>query len=154
MESPKKQSIYFELGTSYIGEGDTQKMFDLFKQAYELKPDTPESQIIYAIGAIYTKNAAVLKELSPLISQDTVINDNRFIAAYARIGDYNSVISILNARIQKDPTNKTNKLTLASTYVNIGDKAKAISIIEQMIKDDPTFKTEGEGYIQQINSSK
>jgi len=152
-ESPKKQSIYFELGTSYIGQGNNQKMFELFKQAYELNPQSKESRIIYTIGAIYTKNSAVLKEMATFIDQDTIIFDNRFLTTYVRIGDYNSVINILSARIQKDPNNKQNKLDLASTYVNLGQKQQAIDIISQMIKDDPSFKAEGEGYIKQIQNS-
>ncbi len=153
VESPNKQSIYFELGSSYIGQGNIQKMFELFKKAYELKPESRESRIIYAIGAIYAKNSEALKEVATLIDQDTIVFDNRFLTTYARIGDYNSVINILNIRIQKDPSNKQNKLDLASTYVNIGQKQQAINIITQMIKDDPSFKVEGEEYIKQIQNS-
>ena len=152
-ESPKKQSIYFELGTSYLGLGQQQKMFDLFKQAYDLKPTSLESKTIYAIGAIYAKNEKVLSEMYAQIDPSVIISDNRFLKAYADVGDYNTAISILSTRIKNDPANRQNKLSLASLYVSIGQKQKAIDIIRQMIVDDPTFKAEGEGYIIQIQKS-
>ncbi len=151
-ESPKKQSIYFELGSSYIGKNDLQKMFELFKKSYELNPNTHESQILYALAGIYTKNQAVLVEMGKVISNQTIITDNRFLKAYADIGDYNMVLAILNARLQIDPNNKQNNLYLASIYVTIGQKQKAIEVLQAMIVRDPSFKAEGEAYIKQVQS--
>lgn len=153
VESPKKQTIYFELSSSYLGKKDFNKMFELIKKAYDFEPEAPESKTLYAIAAIYTKNNAVLNELSTKIDQNTILTDNRFLQTYATVGDYNSVISILSARLLKDPKNAQYKLSLASAYVTIGQKQKAIDIIREMIQSDPNFKTEGEGYIQQIQNS-
>ena len=152
-ESPKKQPIYFELGTSYLGKKDFGKMSELFKTAYDLERNSLEGKIIYTIGALYSRDPEVLKEMSTQISQDVIISDNRFLNAYAEIGDYNSVIAILNARIEKDPTNGQYKLSLASAYATIGQKQKAIDIISDMIAKDPSFKTQGEEYIKQIQNS-
>ncbi|MBA3733394.1 O-antigen ligase family protein [Patescibacteria group bacterium] len=154
VESPKKLSLYFELGNSYIGKADYVKAFETFKKAYELNPNVLESKIIYAIGALYTKNAAVLKELAPQIDPNVIINDNRFLKAYVDIGDYNSVIAILNARIAKDPNNLQYQLSLASAYATIGQKQKAIDIIRAIIAKEPTFKAQGEEYIKQIQAGK
>lgn len=152
VESPLKQTVHFELGSSYLGKRDFQKTYELFKKAYDLKPESRESQILYAIAAIYTSNEAVLKEMSAKIDQETILNDNRFLNTYANLGDYNSVINILNVRIQRNPNSKQDKLFLASAYINMGQKERAILVIEDMIKLDPTFKNEGEVYIQQIRS--
>lgn len=149
-ESPKKQSIYFELGSSYLGKGNSQKMFELFKTAYELKPSSSEAQVIYTVGAIYAKNTEVLKEMSSVVSENTIITDDRFLRAYSAIGDYNSVVTILNARLVKDPTNLQNKFTLADAYWRLGQKQKAISLIREMIVQEPAFKDQGEAAIKQI----
>ncbi len=153
IESPDKQSIYAELGASYLGKGNTAKFFDLMKEAYETTPQSKDAKVMYAVAAIYTKNDAVLKELSAQIDQDTILNDNRFLQTYASTGDYNSVVAILTARIEKDPSNVQYKLSLASTYATMGQKQKAIDIINQIIKSDPSFKDQGEEYIKQINQS-
>lgn len=148
--SPKKQSMYFELGTSYLGKKDFAKAFQTFKIAYDLAPESPESKIIYAVGAIYTKNDAVLKDILPKIDLKSFVTDNRILRAYADAGDMQTVISILGERIKIDPTNKQYKLSLASAYIQVGQKQKAVDVINEMIKADPSFKTEGEGYIKQI----
>ena len=148
--SPKKQSFYFELGTVYLGKGDPKKAFEIFKKAYDLEPASPESKIIYIVGAIYTKNDAVLKEILPQMNVESFISDNRILRAYADIGDINTVIAILTERLKKDPTNMQYKLSLASAYLQIGQRQTAINLIQEMIKQDPTFKEQGESYIKQI----
>ncbi len=152
-ESPKKQTIFFELGTSYLGKKDVAKAFDLFKQAYELDTAATESQVIYALGAIYSRNAAALLDLSGKINQDTIVNDDRFLKAYADMGDYNNVFAIINARLAKNPKDVQTRLTLASAYATVGQKQKAIEVIRGIIADNPDFKAQGEAYIKQIQNS-
>ncbi|MEQ1561363.1 MAG: O-antigen ligase family protein [Nitrospira sp.] len=152
VESPKKQTIYFELGSVYANKGDFVKMFEVFKQAYDLEKNSNESKIMYAIAAIYTKNNDLLKQLINEIGPDTVLNDDRLLKAFSNIGDYGTAINMLNARLQKDPSNSQNKLYLASIYASVGQKDQAILIIRGMIAQNPSFKDEGEGYIKQILS--
>ncbi len=149
-ESPKKQTIYFELGTSYLGKGNNAKMFELFKMAYDLKPENESSKLLYAIGAIYTKNAVVLADILPQIDPQVVATDNRILRAYAAVGDSNAIIAILKERIRLNPADTQSKLSLASTYASIGQRQNAINIIREMIAEDPSFKKDGEAYIGQI----
>ncbi|MSU45282.1 MAG: hypothetical protein EXS47_01480, partial [Candidatus Zambryskibacteria bacterium] len=151
-ESPTKQSIYYELGSSYLGKGDKQKMFEAFKTAYELKPSSDEARAIYAVGAIYTNNTELLKELLPKLEQERIITDNRFLKAYSDVGNFATVVSILNTRIQRDPKNTQNKLSLAATFATMGEKAKAVALLREVIAMEPKFKEQGEYYIQQINN--
>lgn len=151
-ESPKKQTIHFELGSSYLGKGEPGKTLEIFKKAYDFKSDSKEAQILLAIASIYAKNEAVLKEATSKLDPNIIISDNRFVNAYAGIGDFNSAINILNTRLTLDPKNKDNKLLLASVYTRSGQKQRAIALIQEMINADPTFKQEGEAYIQQINA--
>lgn len=150
--SPKKQSVLFELGNSYIGKGDNSKMMEVFRKAYELEPTSDTSIVTYAVGAIYTKDTKILTELSSKINKDAIINDDRILSAYSRIGDVNSVLTILNERIKRDPNNIKNKLTLASVYADIGRKSDAINIIKEVILKDPSLKEKGEQYIKEIES--
>ncbi len=150
VESPNKQSILFETGTSYIGKGDLQSMFKMFKEAYELQPTAKESISVYTLGAIYTKNTVVLKEMSTKIDQSVVINDQRFLKAYSEIGDYNMVIQILEQRLKVDPKNAQNKVILASAYNTIGQKQKAIDILKEIAVDNPEYKDQVDQYIKEI----
>jgi tetratricopeptide (TPR) repeat protein len=91
-----------------------------------------------------------LQQLSSQLDPQTVISDNRFLNAYAAIGDYQSVINILTTRLGQDPKNAQYKLSLASAYATIGQKQKAISLINEIIADNPSFKDQGEQYIKQL----
>jgi FimV-like protein len=151
--SPKKQTIIFELGSSYLAKGDMVRSMELFKQAYDLEPSSPESQIIYALGGIYSGKDEITNEMFSKLGEDRVLFEDRILNAYANIRNYDAVISILSARIQKEPSNSQHKLSLASVYVEIGNKTKAIELINEVIKLDPTFKVQGEEYIKQIQNS-
>lgn len=153
MESPKKQTIYFESGSTYLGLGQPEKMMELFKQAYEFKPTSTESRVIYAMGAIYTKNTKVLSELLPLIDENSYITDPRLFKAYADMGDYNNIIYILQKRVEKNPSDLQAKLSLAAAYSNVGQKQNAILLIREIIKAEPSWKEDGEKFIQQIQNS-
>jgi tetratricopeptide (TPR) repeat protein/O-antigen ligase len=150
IESPNKPAIYFDLGQTFVGKGDFASAFTAFKTGYELAPDSADGQIVYAIGAIYDKNPAVLEQMLFKIGTSTIMTDNRFLQAYARVGDYQTVINILNYRLSLDPTNMQYKLSLASAYLQIGQKQKAISLINDMIAEQPSFKEQGEQYIKEI----
>lgn len=150
VESPKKQSIYFELGSAYLGKGDRQKMFELFKRAYELKTTVLESQVIYFVGAIYTKNTEVINQMLKVIPEKTVIYDARILKAYSDMGDSNTAISILNTRIKANPQTMQDRYLLAGVYYNLGQKQKAVDLIREMIAIQPDFKSQGDVYIQQI----
>lgn len=152
VESPKKQTIYFESGSTYLGLGQPEKMMELFKQAYEFKPEANESRIIYTVGAIYTKDTEVLKKLLPLIDENSLINDARILKAYSDMGDYNSVIFILKKRVEKNPSDLQAKLSLAAAYNNVGQKQNAINLIREIISLEPTWKDQGEQFIKQIQS--
>ncbi len=154
IESPKKQTIYFEISSSYLGKGDQAKMAEYIKKGYDLEPNAPESQILYLISAIYTKNQGLIKTLMETLDQNRIISDNRVVQAFLSIGDYNSVIAILTARVQKDPNNLQSNIDLASLYANLGQKQKAIDIVKLMIEKHPEFKADGESAIKQLQTSK
>ncbi len=149
--SPRKQTILFELGSAHLGKKDFQKVSQYFKQAYDSKPESKESTILYAISAIYTKNDSVLKELSSKLDPQVIISDNRFLSTYVNVGDYESALNILNVRLTADPKNKDTKLSLASVYATMGQKQNAINVLRSIIADDPTFKEQGEYYISELS---
>ncbi len=149
--SPRKQTILFELGSAHLGKKDFQKVSQYFKQAYDSKPESKESAILYAISAIYTKNDSVLKELASKLDPQVIVSDNRFLSTYVNVGDYNSALNILNIRLQADPKNKDTRLSLASVYATMGQKQNAINVLRSIIADDPTFKEQGEYYISELS---
>ncbi|MEY4602089.1 MAG: hypothetical protein RL292_30 [Candidatus Parcubacteria bacterium] len=148
--SPKKPTMYFELGSSYLGKKDYTKAFELFEKAYLLEPRFQDSDIIYTIGALYAGKMDVAQKMFATLG-DKAFTDDRILRTLAELKNYDVVIGILNARLQKDPSNPQNRLTLAGVYAQMGQRQKAIAIIRQLIVDYPDFKAQGESYIQELS---
>ncbi len=148
--SPKKPTMYFELGSSYLGKKDYAKTFEYFEKGYLLEPRFPDADVIYTIGALYAGKIDVAKKMFALLG-DRAFTDDRILRTFIDLKNYDTVIGILSARIQKDPTNPQNRLTLASVYAEMGQKQKAIAIIRDLIKDYPDFKAQGDSYISELS---
>ncbi len=148
--SPNKPTMYFELGSSYIGKKEYAKAFDIFEKAYKLEPRFPDSDIVYTIGALYAGKIDVVKSMLTTLGTKA-ITDDRILRTFADLKDYQTVLGILNARLETDPKNPQTRIALASVYAEIGQKQKAIALIEALIKDYPDFKTQGTEYIQSLS---
>lgn len=148
--SPKKPTMYFELGSSYLGKRDYAKSFELFEKGYNLQPRFPDADVIYTIGALYLGKMDVAQKMFQELG-DRAVTDDRILRTFVDLKNYDTAISILTTRIEKDPTNPQNKLALASVYAEIGQKQKAIAIIQDLIKQYPDFKTQGESYIKELS---
>lgn len=148
--SPKKPTMYFELGSSYIGKKDYVKTFETFKKGYVLEPRFPDADIIYTIGALYAGKMDVAQKMFTELGEKA-FTDDRILRTFAELKNYEVVVGILNTRIQKDPTNPQNRLTLAGVYAEMGQKQKAIGIIQELIKEYPDFKAQGDSYISELS---
>ncbi len=149
--SPKKPAMYFELATSYLGKGDTTKAFELFTTGYNLAPEAPDSQIIYAVGAIYAQKADVVSSMFQKIGEEKVVGDDRILTAYVNTKQFSQAISLLNLRLAKDPANYNVQLQMASVYATAGQKAEAIKVIRAVQTAHPEFKDQLEPYIVELS---
>jgi len=148
--SPKKPTMYFELGSSYLGKKDYQKTFEVFEKAYLIEPRFEGADVIYTIGALYAGKMDIVKAMIEKLGPKAV-SDDRILRAFADLKDYQTVINILSTRLQADPKNPQNLLTLASVYAEIGQKQKAIAIIQEIMKEYPEFKEQGLLYIRELS---
>ena len=148
--SPKKPTMYFELGSSYLGKADYQKAFEYFEKGYLLEPRFRDSDIIYTVGALYAGKMDVVSKMLAQLG-DRAITDDRILRTFADLRDYETTISILRARIERDPSNPQNRLTLAGVYAEVGQRQQAIAIIEELIREYPEFKEQGATYIQELS---
>jgi O-antigen ligase len=103
--SPKRQSIYFELGNMYINRKEYDLALNEFAQAYELAPDYLEARIIYLVGAIYADERGLERTLIDELEERKFIFEDRIISSYNAVGRKEDVIRILEKRIELDPAN-------------------------------------------------
>ncbi len=102
---PTKQVILFEIGAAYINKKDPRTALLVFKQAYDLAPESMEARIIYLVGAIYAGDRALEGEMRALIDERNLNFDDRIMSAYYLNGRTDRVRAILNERKRLDPTN-------------------------------------------------
>jgi O-antigen ligase len=156
--SPGKQAIYFELGNSYINKGEVEKAFKNAEYAYNLEKTNNEALNVYAVTALYAKKVKLAKELILSKYGTLLVDDNRFLNAYAKTGFGDLVVGIWEKRIsdlkKEGKDNPQYHLSLAASYLNIGKRNSSILEIEKVIKLNPKFKDQGEYYIKEIKAGR
>jgi len=149
--APKKQQLYFELGTSYLNKKDYVNGMTTLKKAFDLDQNFEDARRIYAVSAIFAGKELLAEEL--MKDRGGVIQDDeRFLKAYAQKNNVEKVTAILKVFIEKNPTNTQYRLNLAAVYLQNGQKSKSVDQLEKAIEANPSFKKQGEEYIKQIKS--
>lgn len=151
--APKKQQLYFELGTSYLNKGDYENGMAVLKKAFDLDQNFEDARRIYAVSAIFAGQDALAEELMKGHG-GTVQDDERFLKAYAQKNNFEKVVAILKVFIDKNPTNIQYRLNLAAVYLQAGYRTRSIEQLEKAIETNPSFKKQGEFYISEIKAGR
>ncbi len=156
--SPGKQSIYFELGNSYTNKGDMEDAFKNAEYAYNLEENNKAALSVYAITALYSGRIKLAEKLILSEYGTMVVDDNRFLNAYAKTGLNKLVVEIWKKRIadlnSKGVDNAQYHLSLAASYLKINKRGSAVLEIKKVIKLNSKFKKQGEYYISEINAGR
>ncbi|MEK7063260.1 MAG: O-antigen ligase family protein [Patescibacteria group bacterium] len=151
--SPEKQSIYFELGTLALQQGDVQGSLTYFKDAYELAPGYEMAAQYYASGLIRAGQPGVAEQILLERYQTVTPLDINIAQAYLAAKDYPKAITIFRARAEKELTSRAY-VDLAVVQLDAGDRLGAVASLRQAIVVDPTFKQQGESYIADIEAGR
>jgi len=151
--SPKKQQLYFELGTSYLNKGDYENGLATLKKSFDLDQTNGEARRIYAVSAIFADKDVLAEELMKEHG-GVVQDDERFLKAYAQKNNFEKVTAILKVFIEKNPTNLQYRLNLAAVYLQADYRTKSIEQLEKAIEANPDFKKQGEFYISEIKAGR
>ena len=148
--SPNKQSIMFELGTSYLNKGRDKDALEILKKAFDGDQTYIDARIIYAIAAIYSGENKLADGLLVPVWGTALVHDDRIVKAYFDTGQFDKVIQISKERIEKEPNNIQFRVALALAYIKSGMKNEAIGEIRQAMVLNPSFKSDGEKIIKGI----
>ncbi|MBC7836221.1 O-antigen ligase family protein [Acetobacteraceae bacterium] len=150
--SPDKQSILFQLGQTYLQQGDLNNALPIFKKAYELAPQFITARLMYA-GALYF--AQQTKAADALLNEQygTIIVDNdQLLKIYQSLGLHDRVIQIWNLRVGKDPKNPDIYLGLASAYFTAGNLEATIATLQKVAGLNPAAAAEIQAIITQLQA--
>ncbi|MEX1120414.1 MAG: O-antigen ligase family protein, partial [Candidatus Paceibacterota bacterium] len=154
MLSPQKPTILFQLGLNALNRGDADGALKIFKQAYDIAPGYEEARIFYAVGAIYTGNDTLLREILVPEYGSIVVNNNRLLQAYLNKGRMQEVLGILQLRIAENPNDPQTRLSLAAVYLELNRRNDSVIEIQKAIDLDPSFKEQGEYFIQEVRAGR
>lgn len=158
--SPRKQHIYFNIGSAYIMKEEFEKAFEAFEYAYNLDTNYYLAITNYAIGAAYVGRVDIVDWLVGYIfeqydkDKQALIIDDRLIRAYLTLGEHDKIVTLWQEAVKREPQNTQFHLSLSAAYTQVGERAKAIEEINIMIAIDPSLKDQGEQYIRDIEAGK
>ncbi len=152
--SPKKQGIFFEIGSVYINLGEYEKALREFRAAYELEPSFREAALLYAVGATYAGESAFSSELLTKTFGTDLETDDRLIQAYVNTKQYGKVVEMWEKKVADNPGIPQYHLSLAASYFQVGRRGDAVRQIRKVIELNPSFKAQGENYIREIEAGR
>ncbi len=151
--SPNKQTIAFELASTYLNVGKTTEALALLQKAYESAPKFSSARMTYAVAAIYAKQFELAAELlNPVV--DAAISDERVVKAYYDVKQYGKVLDIWKARVAKDPSNPQAQVSLGAAYLLNGERQRSIAALQKASELNPAFKEQAEAYIKEIRAGR
>ncbi|MFA6340938.1 MAG: O-antigen ligase family protein [Candidatus Paceibacterota bacterium] len=123
-QSPKKQTMMFELVKAYSYVGEKEKALALAKKAYELETKFADAKNDYIAAAILNNDNALMREL---MGTTTTSTSDMVVRAY---------------------------LIIAQDFLNKNDIGSAIATINKAVALVPGFKAQGDQVIKDIQSGK
>ena len=152
--SPNKQSIMFEVGSSYINQKKYKEALDIFKKAYELDTNFWQAKVLYVAALIYNKETDLVKKLTKEMYGRELVYEDVFIRAYSDLDQYGTVLALLKEREKGNPDDPELQISLAATYLKLGERTNAVKAVEKAIMLRPSFKEQGEYYIREIKAGR
>ncbi len=152
--SPKKQQIFFELGTAYINSGNPKAALEKLKMAYDSAPEFGEAKVMYAIGAIYAKDLKLADYLLADLEEREIASEERILIALSAVGEYSRAAEIIKKRIKIDPENPQHYFSLAAAYLRAGNRPAAISELRRVGEIIPATKNQADYYIKEIQAGR
>lgn len=146
--SPKKQNMYFELGSAYLSAGMTTEAYETFKKAYEFETKYKEAAVFFAVGSLYAdKKEEAVNALNQSYGTTTV-SDDRLIKAFFEKQQWGLLMPILLERVASNPTSDQFRINLAAAYLQMKQPQKAIQELT-ILRGFPSVDEQGKAMIDQ-----
>lgn len=152
--SPGKQVILFDIAGAHLAKGETAEALQILKTASELEPSYNGAQVLYAIGALYAGEITLAKEIMSTIPEEVLITDTRLIETLVELKQYDILLPIFVARLERAPEEVNNYLSLAALLFEVGDREKSIEVLEALREVEPSLSEEVDSYISDIRAGR
>lgn len=100
---PGKQQVYYDIGSAYFADNQAYEGLKAFQMAYDMAPNNLEAKVVYLLGAIYSGQSNIEREMKKQLTEREFYFDDRILSAYYSQKRTADVIAMLKKRIELDP---------------------------------------------------
>ncbi|MCX6790226.1 MAG: hypothetical protein NTV60_01715, partial [Candidatus Kaiserbacteria bacterium] len=151
--SPKKESIWTEMGVAHWDAGDVKAAASDFNTAYALGPQFTDLAAYAAAGAIATGDTAGADKILLTAFGTTTVDNNILAVAYYRTKDWPRLINVWKLRASAPSATVNTWFSLAAAYYAAGDKANTIKTINEAVARYPEAAASGKAAIEQVQNN-
>ncbi|MCE9629051.1 MAG: O-antigen ligase family protein [Candidatus Vogelbacteria bacterium] len=149
--APKKQVVFMMRARVQASIKNYPKALEDAKYAFQLDESYLEARMLYASMATLSGDTTLASELKKEISIDS-LSINEQINYYAERNDYSKLVSLWQSKLESNPTDIQNYISLAvSLYAN-KQKDKALIVLEEALRLFPNLKDNINQAMNQIKS--
>jgi len=149
-KTPTKQAALFQLGEIKLVQGKFDESLELFKRAYELAPEYEEARKLYAFLLIRTGKDKEAVNLLTEYYGTAAVDDPRLFMEWTNAERYDIVVQILEARVEKNPEDIQQQVSLAAAYHKLGRTEEAITLLEGIQEVYPEYAGQMQDFIKEI----
>lgn len=152
-DSPGKQQLLFQLGSTFIAQGDTKSALPPLEQAFNEEPNYDLARTLYAAALYYNNQADKADQLLIDKFGSVYVDSQPLLQAYYTTKQYVRLAKIYENRVVENPTDVQSIVGHAvMNYFATGDKTAAIAELQKAITVDPSVTSQIQSFITQINS--
>lgn len=151
--TPTKQHALMQLGEVRIARGKTEEGLALFKQAYESAPQFDELARLYAAALVRTGRD---KEAVDLLTErfgTPAVDDSRLFMAWVQAKRFDIASKILEQRVENDPDNIQEIISLAAAYRELGRTNEALSLLRGVAERKPEYKEQMDAFMLEVQKT-
>jgi thioredoxin-like negative regulator of GroEL len=131
-------------------QGKLDESVEQFKKAYELQPKYDEAAKLYALVLIRSGKDKEAVDLLTKQFGTPAVDDKRLFNEWVMAKRYDIVASILEKRVEENPGDIQQKVSLAATYKKMGEKQKALDLLQKIKDSNPEYADQMDGFIKEI----
>jgi O-antigen ligase/tetratricopeptide (TPR) repeat protein len=152
-DSPGKQQMLFQLGSTYIAQGDIQNALPPLELAFTEEPNYDLARTLYAAALYYAGQNAKADQILTEKFGSVFVDNQSLLQAYFSTKQYARLVKIYENRIAQNPADTQSLVGHAIlNYFVTGNKGAAIAELQKVGALDASLAPQVQSFITQINN--
>ena len=154
VDSPGKQQLLFQLGSTYLAQGNVKDGVPPFQQAFTEAPAYNQARILYASALYYAGQNAQADAVLTDGFGTVLVDDQSLMQTYFATKQYGRLAGIYAEELTKNPNDPQAGVghAVASYFAGSETKAQAIAELNKVSSANPSVASQIQSIISQINN--